>query len=252
MFTWICPQCGREVPPAYNECPDCTKSAAPAAGPAPQPPASQPLAAAPQPPAPVMAAPSPAAPPVSAPDPQFRPGPHGEPLEPRKGLPTWLMSILFAAGFVAIGLGVYWAVSASRKSSAVALSGPSANVESPAAKPGAPVHPLQKFIEISGVRFQQDAKKKNIIQVTFLVINHSPADAIGLAGNVTLWSNTRRSDEDAQGSFSFLTDLKGYASKELTVPLTTTKPAVELADWQYLSPDVQITAPAFSGGSLLQ
>ncbi len=25
MFTWICPQCGREVPPAYNECPDCVK-----------------------------------------------------------------------------------------------------------------------------------------------------------------------------------------------------------------------------------
>src|SRR5438477_653169 len=24
MFTWICPQCGREVPPAYNECSDCT------------------------------------------------------------------------------------------------------------------------------------------------------------------------------------------------------------------------------------
>ena len=24
MFTWICPQCGREVPPAYNDCPDCS------------------------------------------------------------------------------------------------------------------------------------------------------------------------------------------------------------------------------------
>ena len=28
MFTWICPQCGREVPPAYNDCPDCSKKAA--------------------------------------------------------------------------------------------------------------------------------------------------------------------------------------------------------------------------------
>ena len=29
MFTWICPQCGREVPPAYNDCPDCSKKSRP-------------------------------------------------------------------------------------------------------------------------------------------------------------------------------------------------------------------------------
>ena len=248
MFTWICPQCGREVPPAYNECPDCSKETAPAAGPPPEAAPPQPGAAAPQPPAP---APSIAAP-VPEPQPDFRFEPHGEPVAPRRGLPTWLMAILFAAGFVAIGTGVYWAVSSTRKSSAGALSQPSGNVESPAAKPGSPVHPLQKYIEISGVRFLQDAKKKNVILVTFLVINHSPAEVTGLAGNVTLWSSTHRSDEDAQGNFRFKADLKGFASKELTMPFTTTKPAVELADWQYLSPDVQITAPAFSGGSLLQ
>jgi hypothetical protein len=191
-------------------------------------------------------------PPAAAPQPEYRFGPHGEPLPPRSGIPTWLMTILFAAAFVGIGLCVYWLVSSSRSRSAAALSGPSSNAESAAAKPGAPVHPLQKHIEISGIRFQQDAVKKNVILVTFVVTNHSPADASGLAGNVTLWSNTRRSDEDAQGSFSFATDLKGYASRELTVPLTTTKQAVELADWQYLSPDVQITGPPFSGGSLLQ
>src|ERR1035438_3119946 len=28
MFTWICPTCGREVPPAYNECPDCAAKTA--------------------------------------------------------------------------------------------------------------------------------------------------------------------------------------------------------------------------------
>jgi hypothetical protein len=251
MFTWICPQCGREVPPAYTECPDCSKKSAETATPPPQPAAPQPEAAAPHVPQPAAQAPA-AAPVVSAPEPQFRLGPHGEPLPRRRSLPIWLLTILFAAGFVGIGMAVYWAVSSSGKSGAVALSRPSGNVENPAAKPGTPVHPLQKYIEIAGVRFQQDAKKKNAILVTFLAINHSPADVSGLAGNVTLWSNTRRSDEDAQGSFSFSTDLKGYASKELTVPLTTTKPAVELADWQYLSPDVQITAPAFSGGSLLQ
>ncbi len=28
MFTWICPKCGREVPPAYNDCPNCAENAA--------------------------------------------------------------------------------------------------------------------------------------------------------------------------------------------------------------------------------
>ena len=28
MFTWICPQCGREVSPAYTECPDCAHKTA--------------------------------------------------------------------------------------------------------------------------------------------------------------------------------------------------------------------------------
>lgn len=171
---------------------------------------------------------------------------------PRRAMPTWLMAILFALGFVAIVGGIYWLVSSSKTKSAEALSKPSANAENAAAKSGGPVHPLQKYIEISGIRFQQDARNKKIVTVTFEVTNHSAADAIGLAGNVTLWSNTRRSDEDTQGTFTFATDLKGNESKEMTVKLNTTKPLVELADWQYLSPDVQITAPPFSGGSLLQ
>ena len=253
MFTWICPQCGREVPPAYNECPDCTKKT-PAAGPPPEPAAPQPWAAAPPapgPPAPAMAPPPPAAPPAAAPEYEFRVGPRGEPRAPRRGLPTWLMTILFAAGFVGIGLVVYWAVSSHGNSSAATPSAPGGNVETAAGK-AAMVHPLQKYIEISGVRYQEDARKKNVIQVMFLVTNHSPADVSGLAGKVTLWSNARRGSDDAQGSFTFATDLKGYASRELTVPLDTAKPAVELADWQYLVTDVQITAPPFSGGSLLQ
>jgi hypothetical protein len=180
-------------------------------------------------------------------------GPHGEMLPPRRsGMPTWLMTVLFAGGFVAVGLGIYWLISSKSASNAVALSQPSPNVESPAAKPGAAAHPLQKHIEISGIRLVDDPRKKNVIMVTFLITNHSQMDVPGLAGNVTLWSNTKRSDEDAQGTFAFNTDVKAFGSKELTVPLTTTKKAVELADWQYLVPDVQITAPPFAGGSLVQ
>jgi hypothetical protein len=169
----------------------------------------------------------------------------------RKGLPTWLMAILFAVGLVVILAGLYWLLGSS-KNSAAALSKPSANAENAAATPGGPVHPLQKYIEISGIRFEEDPKNKKLISVTFVVTNHALTDVYGLAGNVTLWSNTRRSDDDAQGNFSFTTDLKANQSKEMTLKFNTTKQLVELADWQYLSTDLQITAPPFSGGSLLQ
>lgn len=50
MFTWICPQCGREVPPSYDECPDCAKKSAPApAAVAAAPPVSEQTPAAPPP-----------------------------------------------------------------------------------------------------------------------------------------------------------------------------------------------------------
>jgi hypothetical protein len=55
MFTWICPQCGREVPPAYNECPDCTGKQA---GQAPPQPGQG---------VPIAPPPGPAAPPYSQP-----------------------------------------------------------------------------------------------------------------------------------------------------------------------------------------
>jgi len=162
------------------------------------------------------------------------------------------MTVLFAGGFVVVVLGIYWLVSSKSSSSAASLSKPSANAENSAAAAGGVQHPLQKHIEVSGIRFAEEEHKKNVITVTFLVTNHSDMDIPGLAAKVNLWSNTRRSDEDAVGNFSFVTDMKPDSSKELTVPLSTTKAAVELPDWQYVSSDIQITAPPFSGGSVVQ
>jgi hypothetical protein len=69
MFHWICPECGREIPPAVTECPACEpqpEQAATSAAPVPEPVAVTVPAASPAPPKAV-----PAAPPVlsSAPDP---------------------------------------------------------------------------------------------------------------------------------------------------------------------------------------
>lgn len=162
------------------------------------------------------------------------------------------MAILFSVGLLAILGGLYWLLGSKSANSAAALSKPSTNAERSVPTSGGPVHPLQKYIEVSAVRYQEDPKNKKNIAVVFQVTNHSLSDVRGLAGNVTLWSNTRRSDDDAQGTFTFATDLKANESKEMTVKLNTTKPLVELADWQYLNIDVQITAPPFSGSSLLQ
>jgi hypothetical protein len=261
MFTWICPQCGREVPPAYNDCPDCSKKTAEGGNPA-QPQAQAPAAG---PPAPTAYAPPP--PPQQQPYYQQPPQPtppqaqpyHPQPSYPQQppqgpapayyapaparglNLPVWLMTILFAMAIAGVVFGILWAVSSNRGS---AGNGPApiASVESPAAKPGAKTNPLQKYIEVSGVRFVEDAKKKTMAK--FVLINHSPADINGLAGNVTIWGRTQKSEEDAQGTFSFSTNLAPMESKEMSVPLNTKRKIYELGDWQNLTTDVQITAPA--------
>ena len=276
MFTWICPQCGKEVPPAYNDCPDCSKKGAPGAGDAvagapapasPQPYYQQPPQAPPPgyyPPQPPQAqqvpppgyyppqtppppqAQAPPAQPYYPPQPQQAPpqGYYAPPATPARGLnmPVWLMTILVALAVGGVVFGIIALVSTNHGS---AGNGPApiAAVESPAAKPGAKTNPLQKYIEVAGVRFVSDPKNQAPM-VKFLLINHSPADINGLAGNVTMWGRTQKSEEDAQGSFSFSASIGPYESKELTVPLNTKRKIYELADWQNITTDVQITAPA--------
>jgi len=249
MFTWICPQCGREVPPAYTECPDCTAKAASGAPPNPPPatagsplgpaaPPQQPLQPAPPP---AYAPQPPAAPPMyQQPQPMYQqpqaqaPGYYLPPPRRALNLPTWLMAILFALAFLGVGLGLYWLLGPRGQSKSVAA------VESTAAKPGAKVNPIQKFIEVTGVRFLGSSKGP---VVRFVVINHSDSDIVGLAGNVTIWGRTQKSEEDAVGTFTFGVSLAAQESKEMEMPLSTKLKMVELPDWQNVTTDVQITAP---------
>ncbi len=235
MFTWICPQCGREVPPAYNDCPDCSKKAAAGAVSADEPGNQPPVT-----PAAFAPPPLPQQPYSQQPPPPGYYAPPGAPAR-RLNLPIWLMTIVFALAIAGVVFGIIWLVSGNRGS---AGNGPApiATVESPAARPGAKTNPLQKYIEVSGVRFVLDAKKKTMAK--FVIVNHSPADISGLAGNVTVWGRTQKSEEDAQGTFSFSTNLAPNESKELSVPLNTKRKFYELADWQNITTDVQITAPA--------
>jgi hypothetical protein len=153
-------------------------------------------------------------------------------------LPTWLLTAVFTIAFVGLVGGIYWLVGSSRGGQAA---GPPANVENPTAKPVAKTSPVQKYVEISGIRFTEAAKKR--IAVKFLVTNHSDADLSGLAGNVTVWARTSKSEEEPVGTFSFTADVPPDASKEVTAPLTTKLKMYELPDWQNVTTDVQITAP---------
>ena len=161
---------------------------------------------------------------------------------PRGGpnLPTWLLTVLFTFAFLGLVAGVYWAVGYFRGGSSNAAT-PASNVESPAAKPGAKASPMQKYIEVSGIRFAEDAKKR--LQVKFTLTNHSDADISGLAGNVTIWGRTQKSEEDAVGTFSFTGDIGPQTSREFTAPLSTKLKVYELPDWQNVTTDLQITAP---------
>lgn len=228
MFTWICPQCGREVPPAYDECPDCSGKTLKTAPPPPSGTAPAPTPRAPEPPA----APQ-AIPPVSSPMPPPAPRPAGH-------MPGWLMTILFAFAFVGLGASIYWGYNyyAGRKQAGAPLPGAAEPV---AAKGGRP-HPLQKYLEISGVRFLGDKKKT---EARFLVVNHSEAEIANLAGTVTVWARTQRSEEDTVGTVSFkIGEIGPNQSREVTAPLTTKLKIYELPDWQNVTTDVQIASPA--------
>jgi hypothetical protein len=183
--------------------------------------------------------PAPQAQPYYPPQPQPQPLPHA--VGPsRFALPIWLMTVVFALAFVGLVFGTYWIVQFARGGSQPRT--PSTSVESPAAKSGAKTNPLQRYIEVAGVRFVQDAKKKTMAK--FLVINHSEADFPGLAGNVTIWGRTQKSEEDAEGTFSFTTNVGPLESKELSAPVNSKLQIYEMPDWQNVTLDLQITAPA--------
>lgn len=230
MFTWICPQCGREVPPSYDECPGCgpKKKAgeAPADAAAPPDPSAPPPAAGTPPPVPRPQPPRAAAPPP-------RPSGHG-------GLPTWLLTIVFTLAFFGLAVGVYWTVGYLRYRSQSTQA--NLALENAAAKGKTKPNPLQRYIEVAGVRFIQNAKKQT--QARFLVVNHAPDQISDLAGTVIIWGRTQKSDEESVGTFEFKVPTIGpWESKEANAPVNTKLRVYELPDWQNVTAEVTITAP---------
>jgi hypothetical protein len=217
MFTWICPQCGREVPPSYTECPDCAARGG-----------DQAAAVAPAtPPAAVVIPPGAAAPAPAA------PRAHGP------VVPVWALSILLVLAIVGLGAAVYGGMHYFRpKDTADARPA----LEPPPTK-GGKTNPYQRYVEVTGIRLVEDAKKKAMAR--FVVVNHSNAEIAGLEGIVTIYGRIRKAGEEAEGSFSFkLPSIQPFESKDLTAPVVSSKKLYEMPDWQNIDAQLQITAPA--------
>lgn len=163
----------------------------------------------------------------AAPPPQYLP-----PLASRH--PVWLTAVSAGVLVVLVALALYWFFGRSTPTT-------SAVIEIPAPKAGAATdNPLQKYIEVSGLRFGPQAKG---IQVTFLLVNHSDSDIVGLTGTATVLAKTDKAEEEAVGTVDFQTSMAAQSSKELTLPLTTKLKLMEMPDWQNAKATVKITAP---------
>lgn len=229
MFTWICPKCGREVPPAYSECPNCAAADVP----------QQPAAAAPPaaPPAPETAK---AVPPPIAPSParSFDLPPSASflnvpPPPPKKGLHGALVTVLVAAGIVAVLAGAYFLLGSKRGS---------AEAKAPIDPADRPVvytkstHPLAKYLELVGLRVKENSRSGMDLQ--FIIVNHSGADLPELKMNIRV-----KSDKKDIFDFPFTVPSIGpYESKDFSVPMKTSLKPYELPDWQYLRADFDITS----------
>jgi hypothetical protein len=144
----------------------------------------------------------------------------------------WLMGVAIGVLVVIVVLALYWFFGRSPSTSAV--------IEAPA-KSGAPTeNPLQKYIEVNGLRFGSQAKG---VEVTFVLINHSDSDIIGLTGTATVLAKTDKAQEEPVGTVDFQTSMPAQSSKELTLPFTTKLKLMEMPDWQNVTVTVKITSP---------
>ncbi len=154
-------------------------------------------------------------------------------------MPTWVLMILFALALVGIAFGITYGYEYFRNRKQATSTGldPAANVARTKLS-----NPLQKVVEVVGIRLVQDAKRRP--EARFVVVNHSPNTLDPLSATVTLWASTSRSEEDSVGTFTFkLPSLGPYSAKEVSAPLNTKLKFYELPDWQNATPEIEITSP---------
>ncbi len=149
-----------------------------------------------------------------------------------------MVAVGFAAALLLLGGSIYYFFLRTPGSA----SADKAASESPSnAARQSVTNPLQKYVEVVGLRMITEGKKP---VAKFVVVNHSGTEIDDLTANVTLRASTSRSDEDPVGSFTFKVPVIGpNDSKDLTAPLKTKLQMYELPDWQKTTVDIEITSP---------
>lgn len=241
MFTWICPKCGTEVPPSYDDCPKCSGKLDELASKQPLAPVEPPTFGSVAPPPPKQPASSPAAPAPPGPEAPMYYRPPAPP--PNRGMPPWLVTLLVAGGLIAVvGGGMY--LYNQRKAAAAAAAAAAVTTPLPGRSESEPIkpHPYAKFIEITGVRITEEHEKP---KAAVIVVNHSGAELPALDILVHLVAVTAKGESEPEATFTLkVPSLPAYSSKDMTVDMQTTKRAYELADWQFLKAEFQILTPA--------
>ena len=149
------------------------------------------------------------------------------------GTPKWLLGVATGVIVVLFVLAMYWFFGRPQSTSAVIVTAP--------AKPAAAgENPLQKYIEVTGIRFSPMSKG---VQVAFEIINHSDSDIVGLTGTATIFAKTNAGQQSAIGTVNFQTSMAAQGSKEMQLPFDTKLKLMELPDWQNVAVKVEITGP---------
>jgi hypothetical protein len=157
---------------------------------------------------------------------------------PRKGLPTWLMAPGVALIVIAVLFGFYKMIGGKTEPAATAPG----NTESAASEPAAQASPYAKFLEVTGVRFAEDAQQHTRVQM--VVVNHSPSDLPALELRVTLRASSAKPDDPPVAVVQVKPgELAANGSKDITAPLTTKLRAYELPDWQFLRATAEVIGP---------
>lgn len=228
MFTWICPKCGGEVPPAYDDCPRCAppKSTAPPAADAEVPPPSVAAVREAAPPPPPPADTPVLTPPIETTPPPRRATVYAAP--EKKGLSPTLVGLLAGLGIAGLLAVLYLYVLPNGSAETAA---PTAALEQlgPAGSAVRP-HPLAKHLEVTGIRLRDFKGGKATIQ--FVVVNHSAASLPEMAMDVTL----RSADKTFFEIPAKLPSLGPYEVKDLSASVATDLKSYELPDWQMIRP----------------
>jgi hypothetical protein len=243
MFTWICPQCGREVPPSHSECPSCaearTRGQQPSAPPQPQqqwtPPAQPQPQWTPPPPQPQWTPP---------PQPQQQWTPPQQPMytigenNQKKGMPAWLVFALVVVGLGGALFGFYRFMG--NRGGAAQTASPAA-LEQPGRSVAGGGHPYAKYLEVAGLRLSEEGGR---VKVQFAVINHSGAEMAGLELKVALQSTAAKPDDPPLAVVDAKVGSLGpHEVKDLSALVKTKLRAYELPDWQFLRATFEVTSP---------